>query len=70
MSNMYLQNIKKTTSAILVAMSRQGIFLIPAMYIGQIALGLEGVIIAQPISDMFAFLMSMPLCLKALKGMK
>lgn len=70
MSNMYLQNIKKTTSAILVAMSRQGIFLIPAMFVGKFALGLNGVIIAQPISDVFAFLMSMPLCLKALKGMK
>jgi len=70
MTNMYLQNINKTTSAILVAMARQGIFLIPALLIGERMLGLEGIMVAQPISDVFALLLSAPLCIKALNGMK
>ncbi|MCI1640590.1 MAG: MATE family efflux transporter [Bacteroidales bacterium] len=70
LTNMYLQNIKKTVSAITVAMSRQGIFFIPLLFIGAAHFGLDGIIAAQPLSDTLSFALSLPLCISALKGMK
>jgi putative MATE family efflux protein len=69
MSNMYLQNIRKVGSAILMASARQGIFFIPALYIGHLLLGFLGVEIAQTISDLCAFILAIPLTFKAIRGM-
>lgn len=67
LTNMYLQNIRKTVSAILVATARQGLFFLPLLIIGAKYWGLTGIIVAQPISDNLSFLMALPLCLSALK---
>lgn len=70
MTNMYLQNTRQTLPAVLVAAARHGIFIIPALLIGSAVAGLKGVIIAQPISDVCAFILCIPLCLRAMRRMK
>lgn len=69
MSNMYLQNIRKTAPAVVMATARQGLFLIPALFVGRALLGFTGVEIAQTVSDGCAFLLSLPLTVSALRGM-
>ena len=67
--NMYLQNIRRTMPATIMAMSRQGIFLIPALFLGNLWLGFLGVEIAQAVADTASFLLAIPLGLHALNKM-
>ena len=69
MSNMYLQNIRRTVPAVLMATARQGLFFIPALFIGKALLGLLGIEIAQAVSDLCAFLLAIPLTLPPLRKM-
>lgn len=69
MSNMYLQNIRRTVPAVVMATARQGLFLIPALFAGQALVGFLGVEIAQTVSDCCAFALAVPLTLSALRGM-
>ncbi len=68
-TNMYLQNIGATWSAFTVAIARQGLYLIPALWILNLTMGLSGVIIAQPVSDVCSMLTSLPLASTKLKRM-
>lgn len=70
LTNMFLQNIKKTVPAVLVASARQGLFFIPAVLIGNAVAELEGLCVAQPISDACAFLLCLPLLSSAYKSLK
>lgn len=67
--NMYLQNIRRTIPATIMAMSRQGIFLIPALLLGNMLLGFTGVEISQAVADTASFLLALPLGLHALNMM-
>lgn len=69
-SNMFLQNIRRTWPAVLVASARQGLFFIPAVFIGNAVAGLTGLYAAQPISDLFAFLLCLPLLVKAYRSLR
>ena len=69
MSNMYLQNIRKTVPAVIMATARQGLFFIPALFLGRLLLGFTGVETAQTISDACAFLLAIPLTVTALRRM-
>lgn len=69
-SNMFLQNIRKTGPAVLVASARQGLFFIPAVLIGNLVAGEMGLVAAQPISDLCAFLLCIPLFNKAYRELK
>ncbi len=69
MVNMYLQNIRRTVPATIMAMSRQGIFLIPAIFLGNWLLGFQGVEIAQAVADTASFILALPLGLHALNTM-
>lgn len=69
MSNMYLQNIRKTVPAVIMATARQGLFFIPALFVGRALLGFRGIEIAQAVSDTCAFILSIPLTLTALRTM-
>lgn len=70
LSNMFLQNIRRTVPAVLVASARQGLFFIPAVLIGNAVAGLTGLCVAQPISDACAFLLCVPLLISAYKSLK
>lgn len=69
LSNMYLQNIRRVIPAVVVAMSRQGIFFIPLLFILESLAGIDGLLVAQPISDVISFALALPLSIAALKSM-
>ena len=59
MTNMLVQTIGKSKEASIVAISRQGLFFIPAVLILPRMFGLLGVQLSQPISDLCAFMVSL-----------
>ena len=69
MSNMYLQNIRKTVSAVILASARQGLFLIPALFIGEALLEFLGLEIAQAIADVCTFILAIPMTIPVLRRM-
>lgn len=61
LTNMYLQTTNQTVSAVTLAISRHGLFLIPALIIGSAIFDLNGIIAAQPVSDILSFILAVPL---------
>jgi Na+-driven multidrug efflux pump len=70
MSNMLLQTMGKAVGASIIAVSRQGLFFLPAILILPRTLGLLGVQISQPISDICSFLIALPIGLHVIKELK
>lgn len=69
-SNMMLQTMGLAAKASLLAMSRQGIFLIPAVLILPRIFGLWGVQLSQPVADGCTFLLALPLAMSVLRDLK
>lgn len=69
MSNMMLQTTGNVVGASALAMSRQGLALIPAMFILSFAAGVEGLIWAQPIADLAALIISIPFTVSLIRKM-
>lgn len=69
LSNMCLQNIRRTLSATITAMARQGLALIPVLFVLDYFFGLAGLQSAQPIADVISFVICIPLMGRALKKM-
>ena len=67
MTNMFTQSIGFGARATLLAISRQGLFLIPSLLILPGAIGLLGIQIAQPISDACTFVLALFIAFGALK---
>lgn len=67
LTNMYLQTTNQTASAVTLAIARHGLFLIPALAVGATFFGLGGIIAAQPVSDVLAFALAIPLYIKSVK---
>ncbi len=70
MVNMLTQSIGYGFRASLVAMGRQGLFLIPALLVLPGFWGIFGVQIAQPASDVFTFLLATVIVIKVLEELK
>lgn len=70
MSNMMMQTINRTGPATFLAMARQGIFLIPLLWALPPLLGMLGVQLAQPISDVITFAFAIPLQFKVLRELR
>lgn len=70
LSNMMLQTMGLAREASLVAVSRQGLFFIPAVLLLPLGLGLLGVQIAQPVSDICSMAMTLPLTFRVLADLK
>ena len=68
--NMMMQTIGKPVRASLLAMSRQGLFLIPLLFMLTPSLGLLGIQLCQPVSDAAAFLFAIPLTVTVLRRME
>lgn len=66
MTNMTLQNLGKVFSASVMALIRQGAAYIPLLYLLQF-LGITGVYLTQPIADLVALAIAIPLMVKTLK---
>jgi putative MATE family efflux protein len=72
MCNMMTQTIGKALYASLVAVSRQGFFLIPSLFVFNrlLGLGLLGVQISLPVAEFLGFLLATPLAIIVLREMK
>lgn len=70
LSNMMLQTIRKSVRATVLASARQGLFFIPLIFILPYYLGLQGVEMCQAVSDMFTFVLAIPLSGGVLLEMK
>jgi Na+-driven multidrug efflux pump len=69
LNNMMMQTIGKAGKATILALARQGIFLLPCLFILTPWLGLLGVQMSQPLSDIFTLILSIPLSLSVLREM-
>ncbi|MCD7709123.1 MAG: MATE family efflux transporter [Clostridiales bacterium] len=65
-----LQAMGAAGSALFLNLSRQGIFFIPLMFIFQAIVGMNGIIIAQPIADVVAFVVSVLLLMHSYSSLK
>ena len=70
LSSMILQTTRKTIRASILALAKQGIFFIPIVYIFPKFFGLFGIEIAQPLADLFTFIISIPLGYSIIREMK
>ena len=70
MCNMLMQTIGKGTKASLLAISRQGLFLLPALAILPPIIGPLGIQMAQSVSDLCSFLLAVPLGISVIKELK
>ncbi|MDR1626756.1 MAG: MATE family efflux transporter [Spirochaetia bacterium] len=70
LNNMMMQVIGKAVPASILALSRQGLFLVPLVFLLERWLGVLGIQIAMPIADFCTFLLALPLGLGILRGMK
>lgn len=69
MTNMFLQTTRQTVPAVIVALARQGLFLIPAVLVGTFFYGLDGLILAQSVSDVCSMVLVVPLAVHGLRTM-
>ena len=70
LTNMALQSIGKPVRASITAASRQGLFFLPAIWCLPRALGLNGILLSQPVADVCSFLLALPFMLSVLAEMK
>ena len=70
MSNMFTQSIGYGVRSTIISSARQGIFLIPAALILPRMFGIVGLEIAQPVSDVLAFLLAVLIMRSILQKMK
>lgn len=70
LSNMMLQTVGKVGRASFLAMSRQGIFFIPAVLLLPLLLDLQGILLAQSVSDALSFACAVPISISFLREMK
>ena len=70
MTNMMTQSIGYGFRASVLAVSRQGLFLIPALLLLPEFLGLWGVLVAQPVADVFTVLLSTVIVAQILRELK
>lgn len=67
MTNMLLQTIGKGTQASIIAISRQGLFFLPAILLLPHVMGITGVQISQLVSDILSFSLAVPLGISILR---
>lgn len=67
---MLLQTIGMAWQASVVAAARQGLFLIPILFVLPRFLGLTGVEIAQPAADLLAFALALPMGISVLRSFR
>ncbi|MCI1779393.1 MAG: MATE family efflux transporter [Bacteroidales bacterium] len=69
-TNMLLQNINEYKGATLLAFGRQGLFLIPFVFLWKEMFGIIGIFLALPFSDLCAFILSYILVKRTFAKMK
>jgi Na+-driven multidrug efflux pump len=69
-NNMLMQTIGKAFKASLLAISRQGLFLLPLLFLLTPLLGLTGILVSPPAADICTFIMSIPLSISVFREMR
>ena len=69
-ANMMFQSIGKNGVATFLSMLRSGLFLIPILLVLSATLGLTGIELAQTVSDILTFAVSVPFVINFLKTLK
>ncbi len=69
LNNMMLQTLGLAGKATLLALSRQGLFLLPILFLLTPRLGILGIQIAQPLADFFTLLLAIPLGVATLNNL-
>jgi putative MATE family efflux protein len=69
-TNMMMQTIGKAFKASLLALARQGLFLLPLLFLLKPLFGLTGIFMSQPIADFLTFVLSIPLSISVFREMK
>jgi putative MATE family efflux protein len=67
--NTMTQTMGRAREASLLAMARQGMFLLPALFILSPLMGLNGILLSTPISDFSALLFSLPIARYVLRSL-
>jgi putative MATE family efflux protein len=67
MVNMMTQTMGKVLEASIVALSRQGLFLLPSIFILGPLLGLNGIQLARPVSEITSLVVVIPVLIRTLK---
>jgi putative MATE family efflux protein len=70
MNNMMFQTIGESLPASALALARQGLFLLPVLYLLSHAFGLLGIQASQPLADIATFALSIPFNIRVMRGMK
>jgi putative MATE family efflux protein len=70
MTNMMTQTIGRAKEASLLAVSRQGMFLYPALLTLVPLFGLLGVQLSTPVADFLSFLLAIPISIRVLRSLK
>ncbi|MDR1589085.1 MAG: MATE family efflux transporter [Oscillospiraceae bacterium] len=68
--NMMLQTIGEAVPASFLAFARQGLFLVPLLFILEALLGVRGIQLCTPIADIGTFLISLPIGIHALRKLR
>jgi putative MATE family efflux protein len=69
-NNMLMQTIGKAFKASFLAIARQGIFLLPLLFLLTPFLGLTGILIIPPAADICTFIVSIPLSISVFREMR
>jgi putative MATE family efflux protein len=69
MVNMMTQTMGRALDASIVALSRQGIFLFPSLLVLAPLLGLNGIQLARPVSELASLVVVIPIMIKTLKSL-
>lgn len=70
LGNMTMQSINKPVRANLLAAARRGLFFIPFLLLLPRYFGLYGLIICQPLADVFSFALSLPVLLLTFRNLR
>jgi Na+-driven multidrug efflux pump len=66
---MMMQTMGKAFEASLLAIARQGLFMLPLLFLLTPLLGFTGILVSQPAADLGTFILSIPLSMRVFREM-
>jgi Na+-driven multidrug efflux pump len=69
-TSMMMQTIGKAFEASLLAVARQGLFMLPLLFLLTPLFGITGIVVSQPAADLGSFILSIPLSIRVFREMK
>ncbi|MDR3259207.1 MAG: MATE family efflux transporter [Fusobacteriaceae bacterium] len=70
LNSMMTQSMGKATKASILAVARQGLFLLPFLFILTPLWGIKGLFMSQPVSDVCTFILAIPISLSVFRDLK